>query len=72
MSDREPVQTPSFEAQPPVEAATVSAPPPAVETPVAEEPTVGTGSYIGAGCAIAMLVLTVLLIGVVFLLRWIG
>ncbi len=40
--------------------------------PLDEEPTVGTGSYIGVGCAIAMLVLTVILIGVVFLLRWIG
>ena len=48
-----------------------------VEEPVApdpvvvEEPTVGTGSYIGVSCALAMLVLTVILIGVVYLLRWI-
>jgi hypothetical protein len=40
--------------------------------PPVEETTVGTGSYIGVSCAIAMLILTVILIGVVFLLRWIG
>jgi hypothetical protein len=45
------------------------------ETPVVnsppEEPTVGTGSYIAVTCAVVMLVLTVILIGVVYLLRWI-
>lgn len=48
---------------------------PAAETPVVnpppEEPTVGTGSYIAVTCAVVMLVLTVILIGVVYLLRWI-
>jgi hypothetical protein len=47
----------------------------AEETPVVnappEEPTVGTGSYIAVTCAVVMLVLTVILIGVVYLLRWI-
>ncbi len=66
LSEPDPVETPSFEAQPPVEIATVA------ETPAPDEPTVGTGSYIGASCAVAMLVLTVILIGVVYLLRWIG
>jgi hypothetical protein len=43
---------------------------PSVATPP-EEPTVGTGSYIAVSCAVVMLVLTVILIGVVYLLRWI-
>lgn len=56
--------------------------PPNAEAPVVEpadaaiqqepEPTVGTGSYIAVSCTLGMLVLTVILIGVVFLLRWIG
>ena len=55
----------------PIEEAPVVDAPPVAGAPL-EEPTVGTGSYIGASCALAMLVLTIVLIGVIYLLRWIG
>lgn len=44
--------------------------PPAVSAPP-EEPTVGTGSYVAVTCALVMLALTIVLIGVVYVLRWI-
>jgi hypothetical protein len=58
LTEHEPI-----EQSPAEETPAVSAPP--------EEPTVGTGSYIAVTCAVVMLVLTVILIGVVYLLRWI-
>jgi hypothetical protein len=58
LTEQEPIE------QTPVEETLVAPAPP-------EDPTVGTGSYIAVTCAVVMLVLTVILIGVVYLLRWI-
>jgi hypothetical protein len=54
--------------QEPIEPSAVEETPEVAALP--EEPTVGTGSYIAVSCAVVMLVLTVILIGVVYLLRW--
>lgn len=66
-------ETPEF---PPVEKPRVEKPPVEVidareaNAPAPPEVTVGTGSYIAVSCTVGMLVLTVILIGVVFLIRW--
>lgn len=61
-SERAPIEKPPVEV---IDASEANAPaqPPA-------EATVGTGSYIAVSCTLGMLVLLVILIGVVFLLRW--
>jgi hypothetical protein len=58
-------ETPPAE-KPPVEVIDASE----ANAPAPPEATVGTGSYIAVSCTLGMLVLTVILIGVVFLIRW--
>jgi hypothetical protein len=58
-------ETPPIE-KPPVEVIDASE----ANAPAPPDATVGTGSYIAVSCTAGMLVILVILIGVVFLLRW--
>lgn len=66
MTEIDPQTTPNEPPQIDVIDAETAAP------PAKPSETVGTGSYIAVSCTAVMLLLTAVLIGVVFLLRWIG